>query len=53
MPRAAVPAVVGTFPLPSVGGAAVAVESEGAEAFVKSWTDLLDTIKAESERLAA
>ena len=29
------------------------LQKEGAEAFVKSWTDLLDTIKAESERLAA
>jgi transaldolase len=29
------------------------LQKEGAEAFVKSWTDLLDTIKSESERLAA
>jgi transaldolase len=32
---------------------AVRLQKEGAEAFVKSWTDLLDTIKSESERLAA
>ena len=29
------------------------LQKEGAEAFVKSWTDLLDTIRSESERLAA
>jgi transaldolase len=29
------------------------LQKEGADAFVKSWTDLLDTIKSESERLAA
>jgi transaldolase len=29
------------------------LQKEGAEAFVKSWKDLLDTIKSESERLAA
>jgi transaldolase len=29
------------------------LQKEGAEAFVKSWTDLLETIKSESERLAA
>jgi transaldolase len=32
---------------------ALRLQKEGAEAFVKSWTDLLDTIKTESERLAA
>jgi transaldolase len=32
---------------------ALRLQKEGAEAFVKSWTDLLDTIKSESERLAA
>jgi transaldolase len=32
---------------------AIRLQKEGAEAFVKSWTDLLDTIKSESERLAA
>lgn len=32
---------------------AVRLQKEGAEAFVKSWTELLDTIKSESERLAA
>src|SRR5436190_11503122 len=32
---------------------AVRLQKEGAEAFVKSWTDLLDTIRSESERLAA
>jgi transaldolase len=32
---------------------ALRLQREGAEAFVKSWTDLLDTIKSESERLAA
>jgi transaldolase len=29
------------------------LQKDGAEAFVKSWTELLDTIKSESERLAA
>jgi transaldolase len=29
------------------------LQKEGAEAFVKSWTDLLDTIRSESERLVA
>jgi transaldolase len=29
------------------------LQKEGAEAFVKSWNELLDTIKSESERLAA
>ena len=29
------------------------LQKDGADAFVKSWTDLLDTIKSESERLAA
>lgn len=29
------------------------LQKEGAEAFVKSWTELLDTIKSESARLAA
>jgi transaldolase len=32
---------------------ALRLQKQGAEAFVKSWTDLLDTIKSESERLAA
>jgi transaldolase len=32
---------------------ALRLQKEGAEAFVKSWPDLLDTIKSESERLAA
>jgi transaldolase len=32
---------------------ALRLQKEGAEAFVKSWTDLLDTIRSESERLAA
>jgi transaldolase len=32
---------------------ALRLQKEGAEAFVKSWTDLLATIKSESERLAA
>jgi transaldolase len=32
---------------------ALRLQKEGAEAFVKSWTDLLETIKSESERLAA
>jgi transaldolase len=32
---------------------ALRLQEEGAEAFVKSWTDLLGTIKSESERLAA
>jgi transaldolase len=32
---------------------AVRLQKEGAEAFVKSWTELLDTIRSESERLAA
>jgi transaldolase len=32
---------------------AAKLQKDGAEAFVKSWTDLLDTIKSESERLAA
>jgi transaldolase len=32
---------------------ALRLQKEGADAFVKSWTDLLDTIKSESERLAA
>jgi transaldolase len=32
---------------------AVRLQKEGAEAFVKSWTDLLDTIRSESARLAA
>jgi transaldolase len=32
---------------------ALKLQKDGAEAFVKSWTDLLDTIKSESERLAA
>jgi transaldolase len=32
---------------------ALRLQKEGAEAFVKSWTELLDTIKSESERLAA
>jgi transaldolase len=32
---------------------ALRLQVEGAEAFVKSWTDLLDTIKSESDRLAA
>jgi len=29
------------------------LQQDGAEAFVKSWAELLDTIKSESERLAA
>ena len=29
------------------------LQKDGADAFVKSWQDLLDTIKSESERLAA
>ena len=32
---------------------AARLQQEGAEAFVKSWTELLGTIKSESERLAA
>jgi transaldolase len=32
---------------------ALKLQKEGAEAFSKSWTDLLETIKSESERLAA
>jgi transaldolase len=32
---------------------AIRLQKEGADAFVKSWTDLLDTIKSESDRLAA
>jgi transaldolase len=32
---------------------ALKLQKDGAEAFVKSWKDLLDTIKSESERLAA
>jgi transaldolase len=32
---------------------ALRLQKEGADAFVKSWTDLLDTIKSESERLVA
>jgi transaldolase len=32
---------------------AVRLQKEGAAAFVKSWNDLLDTIRSESERLAA
>jgi transaldolase len=32
---------------------ALKLQKDGAAAFVKSWTDLLDTIKSESERLAA
>jgi transaldolase len=32
---------------------ALRLQKEGAEAFVKSWTELLETIKSESERLAA
>ncbi|HET9119349.1 MAG TPA: transaldolase [Solirubrobacterales bacterium] len=31
----------------------VKLQKDGAEAFVKSWTELLETIKSESERLAA
>jgi transaldolase len=34
-------------------GLGLRLQQEGAEAFVKSWTALLDTIKSESERLAA
>jgi transaldolase len=32
---------------------ALRLQKEGAEAFSKSWTDLLETIKSESERLVA
>ena len=32
---------------------ALHLQKEGADAFVKSWTDLLETIKSESERLVA
>jgi transaldolase len=32
---------------------ALKLQKEGAEAFSKSWTDLLETIKSESERLVA
>jgi transaldolase len=32
---------------------ALKLQKDGADAFVKSWTDLLDTIKSESERLVA
>jgi transaldolase len=32
---------------------ALRLQKEGAEAFVKSWTELLETIKSESARLAA
>jgi transaldolase len=32
---------------------ALRLQQEGAEAFVKSWNELLETIKSESERLAA
>ncbi len=36
-----------------VDGLGLQLQKEGAEKFVKSWMDLLDTIKSESERLAA
>jgi len=36
-----------------VDGLGLRLQQEGAEAFVKSWTELLDTIRSESERLAA
>ena len=32
---------------------ALKLQKDGAEAFVKSWNELLETIKSESERLAA
>jgi transaldolase len=32
---------------------ALKLQKDGAEAFSKSWTELLETIKSESERLAA
>ena len=32
---------------------ALKLQKDGAEAFVKSWTELLETIRSESERLAA
>ncbi len=32
---------------------ALKLQKDGADAFVKSWTELLDTIRSESERLAA
>ena len=32
---------------------ALKLQQDGADAFVKSWTELLDTIRSESERLAA
>ena len=32
---------------------ALKLQQDGAEAFVKSWTELLETIRSESERLAA
>ena len=36
-----------------VDGLGLQLQKEGAEKFVKSWMDLLDTIKSESERLVA
>jgi transaldolase len=36
-----------------VDGLGLKLQKEGAEAFVKSWNELLETIKSESERLAA
>jgi transaldolase len=36
-----------------VDGLGLRLQKEGAEAFVKSWNELLETIKSESERLAA
>ena len=36
-----------------VDALALKLQKDGAEAFVKSWQELLDTIKSESERLAA
>ena len=32
---------------------ALKLQKDGADAFVKSWNELLETIKSESERLAA
>src|SRR5262249_22009726 len=36
-----------------VDGLGLRLQKEGAEAFVKSWTELLETIRAESDRRAA
>jgi transaldolase len=36
-----------------VGALGLKLQKDGADAFVKSWTELLETIKSESERLVA